>query len=396
MSSRRKIILHIGLPKTGTTTIQNVLYANREFLLMQEGVLYPSVASNLTTPLCTIFQNDPQKHIANKVAGFTTREIEDRRKNYLDSLDTEISSREWNTLLLSAEGVSNLSAPEIAKLHEWGEKYSSDWTVLVCVRHPVGYVRSVIQQLMKGGDTLQQLYEKLPMPNYRGKISNAISVFGRENVRVFDFDTVAESSEGIVGAFAVQVGLTAASRDLLALRAVRDNESLPLEAVRILDSLNRQRPMFDGNARAPRRSDPGQELAYVGRIKGRKFDVPNSVKEDIRGRGREDIVWLNETFGLDLYRDVADFVPRAEDPEEPVESLSDPAIDSIAEIIGDLVTATMFRRFLDQGKVALAQDDLDRASNMLREAARLDPDAPQPKRLLERVAARQAEALTDA
>ena len=396
MKGRRKIILHIGLPKTGTTTIQNVLYANREYLLEQEKVLYPSLAPNLTTPLCTIFLDKPQRHIANKMAGLTTEEIAGRQKEYLESLEAEVSSSRWDTLLLSAEGVSNLSASELAKLREWGEKYSSKWTVLVCVRHPVGYVSSVIQQLMKGGDTLRQLYEKLPMPNYHGKISNAISVFGRENVQVFDFNAATESNDGVVGTFATQAGLAESTRDLLASRAVRDNESLSLEAVRVLDSLNRQRPMFDGNVRAPRRPNPGQELAYIGRIKGRKFDVPNSVKEDIRQRGREDIAWLNETFGLDLYRDVADFVPRVEDPEEPVEALSDPAIDSIAEIVGELVTATMFRRFLDQGKVALAQDNLERAANMLREAARLDPDAPQPKNLLERVAARQTRGFTDA
>lgn len=393
---RRKIILHIGLPKTGTTTIQNVLHANRESLLEQEGVLYPSLAPNLTTPLCTIFLDNPRKHIANKMADLTAEEVAGRREDYLDSLDDEISSREWDTLLLSAEGVSNLSASELAKLREWGERYSSKWTVLVCVRHPVDYVRSVIQQLMKGGDTLQQLYEKLPMPNYRGKISNAISVFGRENVRVFDFNATTESGDGIVGTFATQAGLTAATRDLLTSRAVRDNESLSSEAVRVLDALNRQRPMFDGNVRAPRRPNPGQELAYVSRIRGRKFDVPNPVKEDIRRRGREDIAWLNETFGLDLYRDVADFVPRAEDSEEPVEALSDPAIDGIAEVLGELITTTVFRRSLDQGKVALTQGNLERAEAMLREAERLNPDAPQPKKLLKEVAARQTVGFTDA
>lgn len=387
MSSSRKIVLHIGLPKTGTTAIQNVLYANRNFLLQQEGVLYPSLAPNLTTPLCTIFQNDPRKHIVNKMAGFTTEEIAARRKNYLSSLDAEISSREWNTLLLSAEGVSNLSASEIVKLREWGEKYSPNWIVLVYVRHPVDYVRSVIQQLMKGGDTLQQLYDKLPMPNYRGKISNAISVFGQENIRVFDFDTATKSNGGIVGTLAAQAGLTVQSCDFLASQAIRDNESLSLEAVRILDSLNRQRPMFDGDVRASQRS--GRELAYISRIKGQKFDVPNSVKEDIRLQSREDVAWLNETFGLDFYRDVTDFAPHVESHEEPVEALSDQAVDSIAEIIGELVTAIVFRRVLDGGKAALARGDLERAAERFREAARLDPDAPQPKKLLEETTAKQ-------
>jgi hypothetical protein len=59
-------------PKTGTTTLQNVFHANREFLLAEDGALYPSLAPNLTTPLCTNFQNESQKHISDKMAGFTT------------------------------------------------------------------------------------------------------------------------------------------------------------------------------------------------------------------------------------------------------------------------------------------------------------------------------------
>jgi hypothetical protein len=85
VTNDRKIILHIGLHKTGTTTIQNVLHANREFLLRREGVLYPSLAPNLSGALNTVFSDQPQKLKAGKVVGFTTEEIAARRKEYLDS-----------------------------------------------------------------------------------------------------------------------------------------------------------------------------------------------------------------------------------------------------------------------------------------------------------------------
>jgi hypothetical protein len=393
----QKIILHIGLPKTGTTTIQNVLHANRDFLLRREGALHPSLAPNQNTAFNTIFRDDPRKLKANKRAGFTTEEIAARRKRFLNSLDAEISSSEWDTLLLSAEGVSNLLEPELLRLREWGEKYSSEWIVLVCVRHPVDWSRSVIQQRLKGGDTLQQLYEEPPTPKYRWKISRAISVFGQENVRVFDFEGAVKKEGGIVRAFAEQAGLNASSGEFLASRAVRYNESLSLEAAWILSSLNRQRPMFVDNVLAPRRSQRRDELFYLKRIEGRKFDVPDSVKEKIRSHSREDVAWLNETFGLELYRDVTDSAPHAhghqEDREEPPppvrQALSDPAVESIAEIVGELVRATTFHRVLEQGREALERGDRKRGARMLREAARLDPDAPQPKKLLKEVSTKE-------
>ncbi len=389
MSSGRKIILHTGFHKTGTSSIQNVLHENRDSLLEREGVLYPSLAPNLSVPLLTIFKETPGNLMVNARVDSTAEEMAARRKNYLASLEAEISSREWDTLLLSAEGVSFLSASELAKLREWGEKYASDWIVLTCVRHPVGWTRSVLQERLKQGDTLQQLYGKLPTTKYREKTSGAISVFGRENVRVFDFDAATKSDDGIVGTFADQVGLTPPSRDLLVSRAVRVNESLSLEAVRILDSLNRQRPMFVGNGKAPRRAGPGRELAYLRRIEGQKFDVPGWVKENIRLQSREDVAWLNETFGLGLYRDVEDPIPATESSEEPVETLGDETVDSIAAVIGDLVVASVFQRVLNQGRVALGRDDFEQAEKMLRKAARLDPDAPQPKKLLEQVTRKQ-------
>ena len=387
MSKGRKIILHIGFPKTGTTTIQNALYANREFLLAEEGILYPSLEPNMTTPLRTIFRDSSPQSFANRMAGITTEEETMRRKKYRDLLEAEISSREWDVLLLSAEGVCNMPEPEIAKLREWGEKYSSDWTILACVRHPLTYTRSVIPQVMRNGDTLRELYETPPLPNFRGRISKVISVFGQENVCVFDFETATNNDDGIVGAFAQEAGVTASSRKFLDSQAVRKNESLSLEAVRILDSLNRKRPLFIGNVRAPRRS--GRELYYISHIKGRKFDLPDSVKESVLSRSREDVLWLNETFGLDLYRDVTDFVPREERQADPVDELSDQAIDGIAEIIGDLVAENLFRRFLEQGKDALKRGDHERAAKMFRKAVRLEPDAPQPKRLLKKATAEQ-------
>ena len=396
MSGGRRIVLHVGLHKTGTSTIQNALHANRGYLLREEGALYPSLAPNLSNAFQHIVKEDPRKHAskvrASKMAGFTDEELAARRRKFLDALDAEISSNEWNTLVLSAEGVSHLPEPELARLREWGDRYSSEWTVLVCVRHPLDWTRSVLQQRLKQGETLQQLYEKLPTPKYDVKISRAIKVFGRENVRVFDFESAAKGEGGIVGAFAREAGLGAEAGEFLASRALRDNESLSLEAARILDSLNRRRPIFVDGARATRRVGPGPELAYLRRIGGRRFDLPGWVKEQIGPRNREDVAWLNETSGLDLYPDVTDAAPRSGGRGGTVPGeLSDAAVDGIAEVLGELMAAELFHRALGKGRKALARGKLARAELALREAERLDPDAPQPRELLEELSAKSQE-----
>ena len=94
---------------------------------------------------------------------------------------------------------------------------------------------------------------------------------------------------------------------------------------------------------------------------------------------------------LAIYRDVTDFVSHTESSREvPTEAWSETTIDNVAEIIGELVTESVFHRVLNGGKAALAQGNLDRAASMFQEAARLEPEASQPRELLEAVKEKQS------
>lgn len=88
---------------------------------------------------------------------------------------------------------------------------------------------------------------------------------------------------------------------------------------------------------------------------------------------------------LGLYHDI--FQPVAQNREEPEET--NEATDEVAGIIGGLIAQSALHDVLCMGNVALAQGDLGKAEQMFREAARLDPNALQPKKLLEEATAKQ-------
>lgn len=384
MSRNRRIVLHAGLPKTGTTSIQAAFYEQRRLLLQEARLLYPSLAANLTNALCTLFHDDPRKHITNKLAGITTRDsITELQSEYRGALEREISSTDWDTLLLSAEGVSNLHSQELRDLRGWGDQFANHWTALFCVRHPVDFVRSHVQELLKGGLTLEQLYDNLPSPAFRGKIMNLINNFGRENVIIFDFETAKESRGGVIGAFAARVGLPAPICDILSSRDIRENPSLSHEAILLLDSVNRQRPMFQGARRAPRRSD--MDLHYISRIRGGRFDIPPEMKHKVQELTRGDIEWMNGEFGLSLYHDIIESRATEERPSQFDRALSKDAIDDIASVIAELTTENAFLHSLEGGRAALSQGDLSKARERFLEAERLDPEASQPKQWLTRL-----------
>lgn len=329
--SGRRIIVHFGFPKTGTTTIQNVFHAQRESLLERERVLYPALNPNLTNALCTMFLDNPLNHISNKMAGLSLVEAQSLGEDYRAQLEAEVNAASWDTLLLSAEGLSNLGAANLGRLREWLGQWADEVELFACVRDPLAYTASVIQQIMKGGPTLAELYDELPLPNYQGKLSNAIRAFGRENVRIYAFEDAIRSQGGVVAEFARQARLSEERALDLAARAERDNESLSGFGVAVLDALNTIRPMFVDGQRNPERS--GRELMYLTRLRGGRFQLPADMSAKVLSLTRDDVAWLNEAFGTALYLD-ADSPVGSDDHAVELEMAA-----SVAAVIGDLVNA---------------------------------------------------------
>lgn len=323
----------MGQQKTGTTTIQNVFHAHRAELLAKHGILYPAVSANLTTPLCTMFHDDPRRqHIMVKLMGaLSDDQLADLRQRHAHSLEQEIEATVWDTLLLSGEGTYKLNDAELTRLKAWGDRYAPEWTVIVCVRHPVAYVRSIIQQMLKGGDTLDYLYTNPPLPEFQARLTRAQNLFGRENVHVFDFDHAV--GHGLIQTFTGLCGIKGPLVEQMTANAAHDNESLSFEAAHILDVLNKMHPLIIDGKRNPQR--PDRALAFVARILGRKFDMPTAVQNKVKDLSRPDVLWLNQTFGFDLYPDIIDPTPYAlNEANEPTQH-SIATFTSMAEIIAE-------------------------------------------------------------
>lgn len=327
-------MVHLGFPKTGTTTTQNVFYAQRKEILACERVLYPSLNPNLSNVLCTNFRDDPLQPVSNRLAGLTREEARERGRQELVELEEEIVSTQWDTLLLSAEGLSHLGVVELPRLQRWASQFSGNIEVLACVRQPFDYAASFIQQILKWGSTLADLYDRPPVPNYQAKLSRVIDVFGRDNVRVFCFESAVNTTGGIVAEFARQVGLSEALALRLSERSTRVNDSLTDVGVAVLDAMNQIRPMFVDGRRNPKRS--GREVTFISRLGGGRYSLPIEVEDRIRATCVEDVRWLNATFDLDLYPEASRGAP-APDEGSITRALDPEVAISIAAVIGDLV-----------------------------------------------------------
>ena len=327
-------ILHIGLPKTGTTSCQEALFANREMLLQRHRYFYPSVAPSHNSMLSVMFLEDPRTNITVKSKGITTREgAEALRKRYVTSMEADLARASWDTLVLSSEGLSTVPVSSLERLRDWLLTYADDWTVLFWSRHPVSYTTSNIQQHIKNGRCLEDLIAEPPMTQFKRRASNAFRVFGRENVKLTAFEEAREEPGGIVAAFCRRLGLPEETATEIGRSSVARNESMSMLATLLMSSLNRQRPRFVDGAMNPERR--AAEIQMFQQIRGEKFRLPPEAELAVREGSRADVEWLNETFGTQLYLDV--FSDQATVARGSRDAYSPEMLDSLSPLMSDLI-----------------------------------------------------------
>jgi hypothetical protein len=94
--TKAALILHIGLEKTGTTSLQDFLHAHRN-LLHAGGVLYPEAVGprHVNIPLAA---QAPRGHALQKRSGLTTQEdVERFRRDVTNALSKEVKASNCET-----------------------------------------------------------------------------------------------------------------------------------------------------------------------------------------------------------------------------------------------------------------------------------------------------------
>ena len=187
-NSRLKLILHVGTPKTGTTSVQ-VYLDKKQRKLRSKGILYPNRFHNPDSPKHQWFER-------NLLSG----NVEKLVSNFNDILNHV--KEHTHTILLSSEGIYNhwwdFSSESKALLLELSGLF--DVEVWVWFRDPLVFAESFYKQCMRNprvdhiscyGRDLS-FVEVLKDPwfsqhlDYIGFVNECDELFGKESVMVFD------------------------------------------------------------------------------------------------------------------------------------------------------------------------------------------------------------------
>jgi hypothetical protein len=237
---KNKLILHIGTPKSGTTSLQEVFAANRAKLSTQ-GVIYPrSFGSinliNLTLAFSPFKPRDPffQRHRINSHSDQLAlrRELDknwlkERRKNSENHV-VLISNEHLYTRMRSLDGLKEMK--------QWLQKYFDPIEVVVGLRPQIDLLVSNASQMARLGHKVDSSFfddmdarKEHGFLNYNLGITPWLSVFGISAVTPVPF----KRNPDIISYFSNKMGNLSLDRDL----ALNTNPALGWKAIAISNML---------------------------------------------------------------------------------------------------------------------------------------------------------------
>lgn len=223
-----EILLHIGMHKTGTTALQNALSGYDDGRIRHARLAH----ANHSIPFVTCFSSEPHRYHVWKRLGATAEQVAQERSALRNRLDAELALPR-DRLLVVGEEISLLPTAAVNAMLAHLKQQGRQLSVVAYLRDPVGYVTSAFQQQVRGG---QSCYT-LPRPHYRQRFEKFIHALGPDALGFRAYAPQHFAGQSIVADFAAVAGLPAS-----ALADCRANESLPLDAVRLIHLFNRTGP----------------------------------------------------------------------------------------------------------------------------------------------------------
>lgn len=287
----KRCYLHIGMPKTGSSSIQ----ANLSELKQPKGWAYMSVGGspNMGQSLHAMFATEPHSFHTFVKRGHTPERVAAYGASLRAKLAKAIQTCGQPTIILSAEALPAIDKAGITALRDFLRQYCDEVRVIGYVRPPIAYKISSYQQRLKqhGINSFDIVEMKM---KYRRRFEKFDKVFGRKNVNLRLFDPATFPRKCIVADFCAQLGIE--GPDPSQIRRV--NESISRDACSILFAYRKFGPGYGSGEDVIRENH--EFLVLLKSVKGDKFKVSKAVVANGLAAEAEDIQWMEKRLGLSL------------------------------------------------------------------------------------------------
>jgi len=288
-------ILHIGMPKTGSSSIQQTfcgLVSNEQFHYLELGE-----SGNHSVLIYSLFSKDPASYHAHVKANRSAVEISKFNGVNFGELKKAMQGVRSENVIISGEDIMFLDANELLELKKFLFEYVSSIQVIAYIRPPISFMQSAFQQNVKEGDLRFGISEY--RPQYRNWFEKFDSVFGRENVLLVKFDPASLFGGDVVSDFSSRVGVIVEPQNY-----IRTNESITLEAVAMLYVFHRLCPERTESSNTYKNNQI--LIAALSKIGTRKLKFSSTLSRTILGTISADVKWMELRLGVGLTESLPD------------------------------------------------------------------------------------------
>lgn len=294
----RQIILHVGMHKTGTTSIQNNCYRQRE-TLAEHGIIYPffsyldQTRSNHSGPITAAVSSKPDRYGEQWRAGLSNdpRALQQAyQSQFRELLDTPKA----DTLILSGETISAFADDDLKKLRKRLLKHTDQLKVVVYIRNPASAVASILQQRVRGGgdrDTDDNIIALASIS--RRRYERLEKVFG-DSLEVLNFHEAVNHPSGLVGSFMEFCGLPA--EEALNFEFAAANPRTCMESFKLMLAINKVYPAKADDAEGRQREY--NDLRPLTLLPGQPFRMENLDSATVQREIESETQWLTKELNL--------------------------------------------------------------------------------------------------
>jgi hypothetical protein len=282
------LYLHIGSEKTGTTSVQRFLRANRD-LLAERGVLFPRAPGEENQMgMAVAAQNEFGPLRKNVFQLHNWDEVEQFRSRLRNDLENELRAGDFGQAIISGEHCSSrlTTEEEVSWLRDFLKEFFDDIRVVVYLRRQDEFLLSTYSTDIKGGAV-----HRLRIPegeilhrryNHWNLLSRWSLVFGQRNIICRKYQKVSLKGGDIIEDFRHTVGLS----DLWPYTyPKRLNESLDATSLEFLRLMNRHIPRLTEDGLNKRRGNIVSVLAEISQ--GPLLTLPEAALREFMGRFAE-------------------------------------------------------------------------------------------------------------
>ena len=277
----RKLYLHIGSMKTGTTTLQKFLSVNRQTLI-NKGLRYPGKGLEHHS-LITYFQEDAAK-LPRLYRHFSAEKIAAIRDRAIKALTEELENSSEH-IIISSEYLGHADQALIAKIQSFFSTYFDEIIAIYFVRDPVGLYQSLTQQGLKASSNIR------PPAQFKYRFRETIEAWASLfPIKVLGHDRRHDVVESFCNTLPLNV------QDFT--RIDRQNETMPIEKMKLLEKLQAQLYPDQQNRLKPHFRSLIHKVYETGHPPRLKPEAAKIIYQN----HQSNYLWLKNEYGIEFAR----------------------------------------------------------------------------------------------